>query len=251
MGDRLQKVLSKWGIASRRQAEAMILEGRVLLNGKVAELGQRADPEQDQICVDGQLLGLSQRPATRYILLNKPAGVVSTCRDPQGRATVLDLLPPPLARCQGLHPVGRLDAYSTGALLMTNDGEFTFRLTHPSHHIAKVYRVTVEGHPSTTTLDTWRSGVPLEGRLTQPAKVRSLQRRQASTVLEVILCEGRNRQIRRVAAQLGHPVKRLHRHSIGPVRLGGLASGHSRSLTPSELKAITLMFEPKPSQTSE
>lgn len=246
MDERLQKILSRWGVASRRQAEAMILEGRVLLNGQVAELGQRADLDQDVVCVDGQPLGRSQRPASQYILLNKPTGVVSTCHDPRGRKTVLDLLPPFLKTSQGLHPVGRLDASSTGALLLTNDGQFTFRLTHPSHRIAKIYRVTVEGHPSTSALKSWRSGVSLGGQLTQPATVKQLQRRATTTVLEVTLREGRNRQIRRVAEQLGHPVQQLHRCSIGPIKLGDLASAHSRDLTVGELQSLEIMFEAKP-----
>ncbi|HEY9658706.1 MAG TPA: pseudouridine synthase, partial [Allocoleopsis sp.] len=148
MTERLQKILSQWGIASRRQAEQMILAGRVRLNGEVVQLGQQADPDRDRIEVDGKLIQAVERPARVYFLLHKPLGVVSTCDDPQGRPTVLDLLPAVLQHHSGIHPVGRLDVNSTGALLLTNDGDLTFCLTHPRHAIPKTYHVWVEGHPT-------------------------------------------------------------------------------------------------------
>jgi pseudouridine synthase len=153
-----------------------------------------------------------------YILLHKPAGVVSTCNDPQGRTTVIDLLTPELQNGQGIHPVGRLDVDSTGALLLTNDGKLTLGLTHPRHSIPKTYHVWVEGHPPESVLDLWRQGVILEGRKTRPAQVRLLQR-GSRTLLEIILQEGRNRQIRRVAQKLGYPVIQLHRTAIGLIGL--------------------------------
>lgn len=240
MAERLQKILSRWGVASRRQAEKLILEGRVRLNGSPAHLGQQADPNVDAIEVDGTLIRPAYRPAPVYLLLHKPAGVVSTCSDPQGRTTVLDLLPDAYRQGQGIHPVGRLDADSTGALLLTNDGDLTQQLTHPRHHVAKTYHVGVQGHPSEAELRLWRQGVLLDGYQTQPAQVRVLRSRRQSnqTELEVILREGRNRQIRRIAEQLGHPVVWLHRVAIGPVRLQQLAAGNVRPLTEAEIQGL-------------
>lgn len=238
MAERLQKILSQWGIASRRKAEVMIRAGRVQVNGELATLGQQADPEQDEIAVDGIPISNEQRPQKLYILLHKPRGVVSTCDDPEGRPTVLSLLPPELRQQQGIHPVGRLDTYSTGALLLTNDGSLTYHMTHPRHEVSKVYRVTVDGNPSEQALNSWRSGFPLEGQQTLPAKVTRLDQSTDSTTLEVVLREGRNRQIRRVADQLGHPVKRLHRLAIGNIKLGDLPLGNHRRLSKKELETL-------------
>jgi 23S rRNA pseudouridine2605 synthase len=244
MSERVQKILSQWGIASRRQAEQMILEGRVKLNGEIAQLGQKANPLHDRVEVDGQVVQPLDRPQFIYLLLNKPAGVVSTCHDPQQRSTVLDLLPDELRQGKGVHPVGRLDAESTGALLLTNDGELTNYLTHPRHHIPKTYNVWVKGHPSRNSLRQWREGVMLDGRKTLPAEVKVLQRTESATRLQVILHEGRNRQIRRVAEQLGHPVVMLHRSAIGSIRLQlpnqpTVAVGHYRSLKDFEIHSLT------------
>jgi 23S rRNA pseudouridine2605 synthase len=219
--ERLQKILSQWGIASRRQAEQMILAGQVRVNGKTVELGQKADPQSDRIEVDGKLIQPAHRPQMIYLLLHKPAGVVSTCSDPQGRVTVLDLLPAKLHTGQGIHPVGRLDADSTGALLLTNDGDLTFRLLHPRHSVSKTYHVWVQGQPPEAVLAAWRQGVILDGKKTLPALVRVLKTQpdETKTLLEIVLKEGRNRQIRRVAAQLGYPVIHLHRIAIGPIQL--------------------------------
>ncbi len=238
MGERLQKILSQWGIASRRKAEVLIAEGRVTLNGLPATLGQQADPEQDSIEVDGKLICSSMRPSTIYILMHKPLGVVSTCRDQFGRKTVLDVLPNSLSRYRGIHPVGRLDAASTGALLLTNDGKFTFRLTHPRHSVAKTYEVWVRGTPSRETLLQWKKGVVLDGRRTRPADVSILQKEAHRTLLKIVLKEGRNRQIRRVAKQLGYPVLYLHRTAIGSIVLGSLKPGDFRELTTSEVIAL-------------
>lgn len=248
MEERLQKILSQWGIASRRQAEQMILDGRVRLNGQVVHLGQKADPERDRLEIDGVPIS-SHRPQLIYLLLNKPAGVVSTCYDPQGRPTVLDLLPQSWRHNQGIHPIGRLDAESTGALLLTNDGALTFALTHPRHGIPKTYQVWVKGNPTEKILQEWRNGVILNGRKTLPAKVRILREQPGKqTLLEVILFEGRNRQIRRVAEQLGYPVIRLHRTAIGPIllQLPGepqLSSGKYRPLKDFELKLLKTQIQ--------
>ncbi|MEL7358018.1 MAG: pseudouridine synthase [Cyanobacteria bacterium J06560_6] len=234
MTERLQKLLSKHGIASRRQAERLISGGRVTVNGEVARIGQQADDSVDCIRVDGVALGVA--PQCVYLLLHKPKGVVSTCHDPQGRRTVLALLERSLQRGSGLHPVGRLDADSTGALLLTNDGDLTYRLTHPRHNMPKVYQVSVQGMPSKRTLRQWREGVCLDDRLTLPAGVRLLRAlSDTQALLEITLTEGRNRQIRRVAKLLGHPVTALHRIKIGSLPLGSLRRGHYRLLTSEEV----------------
>ncbi|PPS41184.1 pseudouridine synthase [Chroococcidiopsis sp. TS-821] len=240
MEERIQKILSQWGVASRRQAEEMIRLGRVRCNGKVIELGQKADPQVDEITVDGKLIQLRSRPQPVYLLLNKPAGVISTRHDPQGRRTVMDLLPLELRVGQGIHPVGRLDADSTGALLLTNDGNLTLALTHPRHNIKKTYRVWVEGHPPLFVLQQWRRGVELDGRKTRPARVRILAQNATHTCLEVILQEGRNRQIRRIAQQLGHPVHQLQRTAIGLIQLQPppLSEGCYRPLQDFELRFL-------------
>jgi pseudouridine synthase len=241
MTARLQKILSQWGIASRRRAEQLILAGRVRVNGEVAQLGQTAEPTTDRIEVDGKLITVQGKPEPVYLLLNKPVGVVSTCFDPQGRRTVLELLPPQLRECEGIHPVGRLDIESSGALLLTNDGELTFQLTHPRHSISKTYLVWVRGQTSNSVLAAWRNGIDLDGKYTLPAQVTELKHRDNHTLLEVVLTEGRNRQIRRVATQLGHPVADLHRISIGDISIEGdrfLEIGSHRELRHIELQSL-------------
>lgn len=205
-------------------------DGRVRVNGVLAQLGDRADPSCDRISVDGQPLELPRTTLT--LLLNKPPGVLSTCHDPHGRPTVLDLLPP--ERRRGLHPVGRLDADSRGALLLSNDGDLTLRLTHPRYGHRKTYQVWVEGWPPPVTLERWRSGVPLDGLPSQPVDLHRLRHHRGATLLELVLREGRNRQIRRTAEILGHPVLDLRRVAVGPVQLGDLAEGSWREVEPGE-----------------
>lgn len=231
--ERLQKLIAGSGICSRRQAETLLREGQVRVNGCVAQLGEQADPERDQISIAGQPLAPTPAPLT--LLLHKPPGVLCTCHDPQGRPTVLDLLPDHWRHQAGLHPVGRLDADSRGALLLSNDGDLTLRLTHPRYGHRKTYRVWVGGHPSAATFQTWRQGVPLDGVASAPVDVRPLQHSRHATLLEVTMHEGRNRQIRRTADLLGHPVRDLLRVAIGSVALGQLAEGHWRRLDPSSL----------------
>jgi pseudouridine synthase len=231
--ERLQKLIAGSGICSRRQAETLLREGQVQVNGCVAQLGEQADPERDQISIAGQPLAPAPAPLT--LLLHKPPGVLCTCHDPQGRPTVLDLLPDQWRRLAGLHPVGRLDAASRGALLLSNDGDLTLLLTHPRYGHRKTYRVWVGGHPSAATLHTWRQGVPLDGVASAPVDVRPLQHSRHATLLEVTMHEGRNRQIRRTADLLGHPVRDLLRVAIGSVALGQLAEGHWRRIDPSSL----------------
>jgi pseudouridine synthase len=235
MADRLQKILSRYGIASRREAEQLILAGRVRLNGEVVtELGTKADPISDRIEVDSNLI-LKETPQTQWLLLHKPVGFICTRRDPQGRNTVFDLLP---LGCDRLYYVGRLDYNSSGALLLTNDGDTANRLTHPSHHIPKTYEVWVQGHPKRSDLEQWRHGLILDEKMTLPAEVKILAKQSQQTQLQIILKEGRNRQIRRIAEQLGYPVIALHRSAIASIYLGDLTSGHHRQLLPQEINFL-------------
>ena len=214
------------GLCSRRRGEDWLQAGRVTVDGRVASLGDQADPDCQLIAVDGIPLISVREP--RVFLLNKPVGVICSCRDPQGRTTVLDCLPH--QERPGLHPVGRLDVDSRGALLLTDQGELTLRLTHPRYSHAKTYRVLVKGIPNALVLRRWREGLRLDGRLTRPALVRCLQSRGTSSLLEVELREGRNRQIRRVAELLGHPVIDLQRVAIDCIHLDDLAEGCWRRL---------------------
>ena len=243
MTERIQKVLSQWGIASRRQAEKMILAGRVKLNGNVAVLGDKVDLDSDLLEVDGRSIRSTQRPKSIYLLINKPLAVISSCSDPQKRTTVIDLLPDRLKKGQGIHPVGRLDYNSTGALILTNDGNLTLSLTHPRYHLAKTYRVILDGIPSQQDIQRWREGISLEGRSTLPAKVEIINFQQDRACLEVILTEGRNRQIRKVAELLGFRVVSLHRTMIGKISLDTkqgteLKSGEYRHLSKQEISFL-------------
>ncbi|MCL1490300.1 MAG: rRNA pseudouridine synthase [Pseudanabaena sp. Salubria-1] len=240
MPDRLQKILSRHGIASRREAEQMILAGRVAVNGNnVTELGTKADPESDRIEVDGKLLQ-TNAPKFVYLLLNKPIGVMSTCDDPQGRKTVLDILP---SQYRHVYPVGRLDYNSSGALILTNNGDFANYLMHPRHHVPKTYEVWVKDIPSDRIIKQWQDGVILDGKLTLPASVniRQIERckyQTPRTQLQIVLSEGRNRQIRRVAEQLGHPVLSLHRVAIATISLETLKVGAYRLLIDQEIETL-------------
>jgi len=234
MRQRLQKLMSAAGHCSRRQAEELLRQGRVEVNGRTAGLGDQADPEIDQVCVDGS--PLAKNTMERVLLLNKPPGVISSCHDPQGRETVLDLIPPDLR--QGLHPVGRLDADSRGALLLSNQGELTLKLTHPRYAHSKTYRVTLSGTPSRSRLQRWRQGVELDGSRTLPASVTLLHSQGDHSVLEVILREGRNRQIRRIASLLGYAVLDLQRVAIGGLTLGSIEQGCWRELSRQEWRRL-------------
>lgn len=246
-GERLQKVLANAGVASRRAAEEMIAAGRVRVNGKVVtEMGQRADPRIDRIEVDGKLLvePRSAQPGQAqqliYIVLNKPAGVVTTVKDTHGRTTVIDLLAEARLRERGLrlYPVGRLDADTTGLLLLTNDGDLTFRMTHPRYGIEKEYRALVRGHPGPTVLEKLRTGVEIEGDTTAPALVEALGKRGEHTWLRVVIHEGHKRQVRLMAAAVSHPVIELQRVRFGSLSLGNLAVGKWRYLALHEAHAL-------------
>ena len=247
MSERVQKVLSQWGIASRRKAEKMILEGRIQINGQTANLGDKADLTVDILHVDGKQIEVSERPEFIYLLLNKPPGVISTCHDPQNRPTVIDLLSKDLKQGSGIHPVGRLDFASSGALILTNDGKLTLNLTHPRYHLPKTYHVELNRSPTKNDLAKWRKGMMLDGRKTLPAKVRLIKSDRSNRNIEVILMEGRNRQIRRVAEKLGYQVKRLHRVAIGPIALNSsgqnrLALGKYRHLEATEIYFLKNSF---------
>lgn len=235
-GERLQKVLAGAGIGSRRRCEELIAAGSVTVNGAVAVLGRRVDPETDLIEVDGAAVGV--RPGSVYYLLNKAAGVITTASDPHGRPTVVDALPP-LPR---VHPVGRLDAATEGLLLLTNDGELTFRLTHPSFGIDKEYLAEVEGTPSPAAVRALRNGVHLDDGPTAPAKVSLVE----PHLLRIVIHEGRNRQVRRMCDAVGHPVRRLVRVRIGPLRDPKLRPGTWRELDQAEVRALERAVRPTP-----
>lgn len=230
---RLQKILAEMGIASRRKAEELILEGRVTVNGKIAELGMKADPLVDHIKVDGKLL---VRPEPKvYYLMYKPPQVVTTLYDPQGRPTVKDFIKRIPYR---IYPVGRLDYHSEGLLLLTNDGELAHAILHPSRKISKTYVVKVKGHVEEKELQKLRQGIRLEDGLTAPAKVKLIRYSEANSWVEITIHEGRKRQVRRMFERIGHPVLKLKRIAINGLRLGTLKPGEVRQLTKEELLTI-------------
>jgi len=231
--ERLQKILSRAGLASRREAERWIEEGRVEVNGRqVRRMGEAADPERDEVRVDGRRV----RPYRRRLVvaLNKPRGVITSMRDPQGRPTVRDLLKRVRER---LYPVGRLDYHSEGLLLMTNDGDLAAHLMAPRSHCPKVYEVKVRGIPTDEVLKRLSSGIVLRGRRTLPARLQYLKGRQ-NAWLEVRLVEGRKNQIREMLKRVGHPVLKLRRVRIGSVGLGSLRPGSYRILTDREVRHL-------------
>ena len=226
---RVQKLIAGAGLCSRRKAEALVTAGRVKVDGKIASLGDLVDPIKQLIHVDGSIL-LMKIDFT-VLLLNKPQGVISSCYDPFGRKIVMELLPPKLRI--GMHPIGRLDSHTRGALLITDNGELTQSLTHPSYNHSKTYRVWVVGKPDQTTINRWRNGIMLDGKKTRPARVELIQLGSRS-LLEIELKEGRNRQIRRMAEIFGHPVVDLQRTMICGLSLGDLSEGSWRILRKQE-----------------
>jgi 23S rRNA pseudouridine2605 synthase len=234
--DRLQKILSHAGIASRRAAEKLIAEGRVTVNGKpVLEMGSKADPARDDIRVDGRRVKGPER--LRYILLYKPSGYVTTRSDPQRRRTVMDLI---AGVREYLYPVGRLDFDTEGLLLLTNDGDLAAVLTHPRHEVERTYEAHVAGIPDDDAIDRLRRGIPLDGRRTQPADVALLNHRphDREGILRITIREGRNRQVRRMLEAVGHPVRRLRRTRIGPLSDRHLRPGEWRDLSGKEVAAL-------------
>lgn len=236
--ERLQKVLAHAGIASRRRAEEMILAGRVAVDGVVTTtLGVRVDPDKQRITVDGKPVGIERRVT---YLLHKPVGTLSTVHDPQGRRTVRDLLKDVKAR---VYPVGRLDADTSGVLLLTNDGELSFRLTHPSFEVHKTYHARVRGAVDDLSLDRLAKGVELEDGPTAPAHVRLLWRRREESGIELRIHEGRNRQVRRMCDAVGHPVLELVRVRFAFLGLGSLSPGAYRLLTDDELRRLRRLVD--------
>lgn len=233
MKERLQKLMAQAGLGSRRACEAIIQAGRVRVNGRLATLGDKADPDVDRIEVDGQRLQ-PQMPV--YIMLNKPRNVITSLEDElgEGRTTVRDLIDLP----GHLYPVGRLDKQSEGLILMTNDGELAHKLTHPRYEHEKVYRALIEGQLTGAELRQWRDGLLLDGQMTAPADISIISQQKDHSWLKIVLREGRKRQIRRVAAQLGHPVLRLLREELGPLKLGDLKPGQWRYLAKEEIGAL-------------
>jgi 23S rRNA pseudouridine2605 synthase len=221
-------VLARAGLGSRRACEELITAGRVTVNGATARLGQRVDPDRDRVEVDGTPVAV--REGLVYYLLNKPAGVVTTADDPQGRATVVDLVPAE----PRVFPVGRLDYETEGLLLLTNDGDLAHRLTHPSFGVEKEYLAEVEGTPSRATVRRLREGVELEDGRTAPARVTTVE----PSVLRITVHEGRNRLVRRMCEAVGHPVVRLVRTRIGPLAERSLRPGAWRPLTQAEVRAL-------------
>lgn len=233
MKERLQKLIAAAGLASRRQAERWIEAGRVTVNGRPAALGAQADAERDRIEVDGRPLRLEQ--AKVYLLLNKPAGYVTTARDPQGRKVVSDLLRDVKVR---VFAVGRLDLNTEGLLLLTNDGDLAARLTHPRHQIAKTYLVRIRGALSAAARLRLEQGVELDDGLTAPARVAKVRSSGSHTWLELTITEGRNRQVRRMCEAVGHTVSRLKRIGLAFLSLDGVPVGKYRQLTAAEVKRL-------------
>jgi len=231
---RLQKYIAKSGLTSRRKAEELILQGRVKVNGRVIdELGITVDPEKDVIMVDDKVIRLEERKI--YIMLNKPEGYVTSLSDKHSEKIVIDLIKDIKER---IFPIGRLDKDTTGLLLLTNDGDLAYRLTHPSHKVDKEYIALVKGIPDNKKIQRLRDGVVIDNRKTSPAKVKLVKTNMNSSVLRIIIHEGRNRQVRKMCESIGHPVIKLKRVAIGDIKLGDLKLGHWRYLTDKELEYL-------------
>lgn len=243
-GARLQKLLARAGVASRRAAEEMVAQGRVSVNGHVVtELGAKADPSVDKILVDGQPLNMPVGPAT-VLLFHKPTGVVTTRRDPEGRVTVSHYLPD---KYKHFHPVGRLDFDTSGVLLLTDDGDLTQLLTHPSHGVEKVYHARVNGIPTLATIKKLEEGIYLEDGKTAPCKIRIKGQTEKNSLVQITLREGRNRQVRRMMDAVGHSVRALRRVKFAGLGYEELVSGEFRVLLPGEVHAMRKEAE-KPKQ---
>ena len=232
---RIQKVLSDAGYCSRRKAEELIARGKVKINGHPAQIGMKIDPVKDLVSVEGENIYIPRRKKYRYLMMNKPRGYVTTVKDDQDRRCVMDLLEDIEER---VYPVGRLDRNSEGLLLFTNDGTFANDLMHPSRHVTKTYRVTVRPDVTDEQALALSEGVMIDGKKTAPAVVRVLSKEDGRVVLEIVIHEGRNRQIRKMCEAVGLEVARLKRTAVGPLRLGMLKPGSVRDLTAEELKAI-------------
>ncbi len=245
--ERIQKILARAGVASRREAERMVLEGRVMVNGKIVhQLGFKADPEKDHIKVDGKRIGKLEPKIT--LLLNKPRGYLSTVKDPAGRPTVVDLLKGVKWR---VYPLGRLDFDAEGLILMTNDGELAYKLSHPTFRIRRTYWAKVEGIPSLEALNRLKRGVRLEDGIARALSVRILRRTEKHCWIESVVTEGRNHLIKRMFLAIGHPVLKLKRVGFGPLRLGNLPSGQFRMLSDLELEQLRKLVGKRTAEIKE
>lgn len=230
---RLQKYMAECGIASRRKSEELISKGKVKVNGRLAKIGDKINPLEDKVTVDGQKIQTEKNHV--YIMLHKPRGFITTMSDEMDRKCVAELVSDVGVR---VYPVGRLDKDSEGLLLLTNDGEFANNMTHPSKHVPKLYRVTVRPGITEEQITQLTSGIMIDGKITLPANVRVVTQEPGRVVLEITICEGRNRQIRKMCEELGLEVARLKRIAIGPIKLGMLEQGKWRNLTPEEVRAL-------------
>ncbi|MBA4374234.1 MAG: pseudouridine synthase [Thermodesulfovibrio sp.] len=233
MEQRLQKIIADMGIASRRKAEEIIIEGRVTVNGQVAVIGMKADPSRDHVKVDGKLL---TRPELKvYFVFNKPRGVVTSLGDPEGRPTVQDYIRGIRER---VYPVGRLDYDSEGLLILTNDGDLAYGVLHPSKKIPKTYLVKIKGALEAEDLDRLRKGIRLDRAVTAPAKVKTLRKTDQNSWVEMVIYEGKKRQIRRMMEKVGHPVIRLMRIRINGIEMGDVKPGMIRRMLPEEVEML-------------
>lgn len=237
---RLQKILAHGGYGSRRSCEEFIAEGRVAVDGKVATLGDKADPTQQEITLDNRPIR-KPPPKHIYVMLHKPRAVISTVSDPHGRRTVRDLI----AISGRIYPVGRLDVKSEGLILLTNDGQLTQQLTHPKYEHPRVYRVLVSGTPTAQTLDKWRTGIVLSGKRVRCDAIKVEQYRRGRTWLRITVHEGHKHLVRRLVAALGHPTQRLIRVQMGPIRLGNLKPGEWRHLRQREVESLLAEINPE------
>ncbi len=235
---RLQKFMADNGVASRRKCEEMIEQGIVKVNGNTAHIGDKVDPKRDKVTVRGKKIAVTDN--MRYIMLHKPRGYITTMQDEQGRKCVAELVKDVGVR---VYPVGRLDRESEGMLLMTNDGAFSNALTHPTRHVPKTYRVTIRPKITDEQIAAFQDGIEIDGKMTAPASLRVIDKSEGRVVVEVILYEGRNRQIRRMFEELGIEVARLKRSAVGSIKLGMLPQGKWRDLTDDEVRKLMLAAE--------
>lgn len=242
---RLQKVIADSGHCSRRKAEELIATKHVKVGGHPAHIGQKINPTRDLVTIDGEKLVIHIKKEHVYMIMNKPRGYITTTADEKGRRCVMDLLPKELEKTARVYPVGRLDVNSEGLLLFTSDGNFANDLMHPSRHVSKTYRVTVRPDITDEKAAELSAGVYIDGRKTAPAEVRVLTKEPGRVVLEMVIREGRNRQVRKMCESVGLEVARLKRTAIGPIRLGMLKPGTCRELKPDELRAIRTAITPK------
>ncbi len=231
---RLQKYLAECGVASRRKAEELILAGKIKVNGEVVtELGTKINPARDKVMYNNEVVKVEKSKV--YILLNKPAGYISAAKDQFDNPSILHLVKDIKVR---LYPVGRLDKDTTGAIILTNDGDFSYKLTHPKHEISKTYIAEIEGVPTAEEMRTFSKGVYVDGKKTYPAKIRIVKETKKNSIVEIIIHEGRNRQVKKMCEAIGHKVITLHRQAIGRINIDGVKEGKYRNLTNNEVEEL-------------